>query len=300
MNDIKHSYRGALTMISSTGCYVASDTLMKLSTAGLPPYEALALRGISATTWGVLLLSFLRQWRTAPGLFNRWVSMRNGLELAAVLCYILALANLPIANVISLLQMTPLVVLVGAAVFFRERLSALSISLIILGFIGALMVAQPTADGLSTFALLALGTAILSGVRDLVGRRVPPEIPGLVVAFGACVLVLFGALAMHLKLEETIVPNTRDIAFLAASGLCLFSGHFLLFTAYRCGPTSIVAPLYYFVTFWAILAGAMIFQTIPNPLAIVGIVIVVLSGVAIVVFGQYRANSTDKAGVQLG
>lgn len=293
------SFRGALAMVASTGCYVASDTLMKLSTADLPPYEALAVRGISATIWGVLLLSFLRQWKAAPEFFNRWVSIRNSLELAAVLCYIVALANLPIANVISLLQITPLVMLIGAALVFKEYLSRLSMVLISLGFIGALMVAQPTTAGLSLFSLLALATAVLSGLRDLAGRRVPRNIPGLSVAFGACVLVLFGALFMHLVLEETVMPSIHHLWFLSMSGLFLFAGHYLLFMAYRFGPTVVVAPLYYLVTFWALIAGGVVFETIPNALAIAGIAIVVVSGVAIVILGPSHIKHVNKSGVQI-
>lgn len=291
----RHPYRGALFMICSTGSYIVSDTFMKLATVGLPPYEVLTLRGISATIWGVLLLSFLGQWRIAGRITDRWVSMRNLIELASVLCYIVALANMPIANVVALTQITPLIVLIGAAFFFRERLSGMSIVLIILGFSGALMVAQPTKEGLSFFALLALGNAIFGAIRDLVGRRVPAEVPGILVAFGASILVLIGAFVMHLMLEETIVPNTGHVLLLGGSGLFLFSGHYLLFTAYRLGPTAIVAPYYYFFTFWALIVGAIVFKSWPNFIAIAGIVLVIASGVAIVILDRFRMRPAPAA-----
>jgi drug/metabolite transporter (DMT)-like permease len=274
-------YRGALFMVCSTGSYIVSDTFMKLATAGLPPYEVLLLRGVSATICGIFLLSFLGQWRIVPKIFDRWVSIRNLIELASVVCYILALAKMPIANVAALTQITPLIVLVGAAIFFRERLGGVSMTLIIAGFAGAIMVAQPTKKGLSLFALLALGNAIFGAIRDLVGRRVPATVPGILVAFGASVLVLIGAIAIHFSLEETIVPTARHVLLLAGSGLFLFAGHYLLFIAYRLGPTAIVAPYYYFFTVWALIAGVMVFKTLPNLMAITGIVLVMASGVAI-------------------
>lgn len=289
------SYRGALFMVCSTGSYIVSDTFMKLATAGLPPYEVLLLRGVSATVCGMFLLSFLRQWHVVPKIFNRWVSLRNLIELASVLCYIVALANMPIANVAALTQITPLIVLVGAALFFRERLSGMSMTLIMIGFVGAIMVAQPTKEGLSLFALLALGNAIFGAIRDLVGRRVPATVPGILVAFGASVLVLIGSIAIHLTLEKTIVPSTTHVLLLAGSGLFLFAGHYLLFTAYRLGPTAIVAPYYYFFTVWALIAGVMVFGTLPNSMAISGIVFVIVSGVAIVLFDRSRARPVPAA-----
>ncbi|SKC99275.1 EamA domain-containing membrane protein RarD [Burkholderia sp. CF099] len=290
-----HPYRGALFMVCSTGSYIVSDTFMKLATIGLPPYEVLSLRGISATICGMFLLTFLGQWFLARRISDRWVSIRNLIELAAVLCYIVALANMPIANVVALTQITPLIVLIGAALFFKERLSGMSIALIILGFVGALMVAQPTKQGLSLFALLALGNAIFGAIRDLAGRRVSAQVPGILVAFGASALVLIGAFVMHLLFEQTVAPSMSHVLLLTASGLFLFAGHYLLFTAYRLGPTAIVAPYYYFFTFWALVAGAIVFGTLPNLTAIAGIVLVIVSGVAIVVLDRFRIRPASAA-----
>lgn len=295
MSNASHPYRGPLFMVLSTGSYLFSDTFMKLSTAGLPPYEVLSLRGISATFWGVILLSYLRQWRVSPSVFDRWVSIRNLFELACILCYIVALANMPIANVVALTQITPLIVLIGASLFFGERLSGMSIALIALGFAGVLMVAQPSAEGMSLYALLALGNAVSGGLRDLAGRRVPAQVSGILVAFGASVLVLLGAVVMHLMLEETIMPSTHHLLLLSASGLFLFAGHYLIFMAYRVGPTARVAPFYYFFTFWALVVGAVVFGTWPNTLAIAGMMLVITSGLAIVIFDHRRMRPAPAA-----
>ena len=49
MHFIPSAIRGPLFMIVSTGSYVVNDTMMKLATVGLPPYEVLLLRGVAAT-----------------------------------------------------------------------------------------------------------------------------------------------------------------------------------------------------------------------------------------------------------
>ncbi|RUV47734.1 EamA/RhaT family transporter, partial [Mesorhizobium sp. M5C.F.Ca.IN.020.14.1.1] len=41
MQFIPIAIRGPLFMILSTGSYVVNDTMMKLATVGLPPYEVL-------------------------------------------------------------------------------------------------------------------------------------------------------------------------------------------------------------------------------------------------------------------
>ncbi len=54
-----HPFRGPLFMILATGFYVTNDTMMKLATASLPPYEVLMLRGTAALIWGLPLLFIL-------------------------------------------------------------------------------------------------------------------------------------------------------------------------------------------------------------------------------------------------
>ena len=58
-----HPFRGPLFMILSTGSYVINDTMMKLATDGLPPYEVLMLRGVAALLWGMPLLFAARLWQ---------------------------------------------------------------------------------------------------------------------------------------------------------------------------------------------------------------------------------------------
>ena len=109
-------------MALATASYVTNDTLMKLATNGLPPYEVLLLRGVSATLWAVPLLLAMNLRRQIPLIFDGSVLLRNGLELLAIMSFIVALANMPIADVTALGQVTPLLVLVGASFLFGEKL----------------------------------------------------------------------------------------------------------------------------------------------------------------------------------
>ncbi len=277
-----HPFRGPIFMVLATGTYVANDTLMKLATEGLPPYEVLTLRGIAALLWGMPLLFLLGYGKQLPLLFERRVLARNLAETGAILCYVVALANMPIADASALGQITPLLVLLGASLLFRERIGGLRMALIGCGFIGALMVAQPTGQGISTYALLALANAVLCAVRDLAGRRVGPEIPGLIVAMSAVVVVLIGAVVAHLATEQWVAPEPHHLALLAGSGLFLIFGHFFIFMSFRVGPTGLVAPFYYFFTFWAVVSGLVVFGHFPNALALGGILLVVSAGLAIV------------------
>ncbi|PBC22998.1 MULTISPECIES: DMT family transporter [unclassified Mesorhizobium] len=292
MQFIPASIRGPLFMIISTGSYLVNDTMMKLATAGLPSYEVLFLRGAAATLWGFPLLFVLGYGKQIPLIFDRRVLCRNLLELAAILCYVVALANMQIADSTALGQITPLLMLVGSSILFGERIGGQRMALIGLGFIGALMVAQPTMQGISVYALLALGNAALAAARDLAGRHVPTEVPGMIVAISAVVVVLIGAGAAHLASERWVMPEARHLLLLAGAGLFLIFGHFFIFMAYRVGPTSAVAPFYYCFTVWAVISGLLVFGQFPNALAVCGILLVVASGLTIVSLDQRKRRLT--------
>lgn len=283
-----HPFRGPAFMVLSTGFYVANDTMMKLATEALPPYQVLMLRGLSAMLWGLPLLFLLGYGRALPKMFEPRVLARNLSETGAILCFVVALANMPIADATAIGQITPLVVLIGSALVFSERISGLTLALIGCGFAGALMVAQPSGEGVSVYALLAIANAVLGAVRDLAGRRIGAEIPGMIVAMSAVVVVFAAAAIAQLGFEQWVMPGQEQALLLAGAGLFLIFGHFFIFMAYRVGPTSAVAPFYYCFTVWAVLSGLAVFGHVPDALAIAGIGLVVASGLLIVLLDGRR------------
>lgn len=279
-------------MAAATCAYVINDTFMKLATEGLPPYEVLFLRGVAATLWSIPMLIVLGYVRHLPLILEPRVLMRNVLELFGVLCFIVALTNMPIADATALGQITPLVVLLGAAFLFGERIGAGRLALIALGFVGAILIAQPTLEGISFYAVLALANACFAAARDLAGRRIAGHVPGMIVAISAAIVVLVGAGAMHLATESWTAPSARHLLLLAGSGFFLIFGHFFIFMAYRVGPTDVVAPFYYCFTVWAVISGLVVFGHLPNVMASLGILLVVGSGLVIVTLDRRRRRPT--------
>ena len=76
-----------------------------------------------------------------------------------MLCYIVALARLPIADAIAILQTAPLILILAVAFLLRERVGAARVALALVGFAGAFLVAQPGSAGISPAALFAFASA---------------------------------------------------------------------------------------------------------------------------------------------
>ena len=184
---------GVAAMLAGTGSFVVCDSFMKLVTADLPPFEVLFLRGVAASIACGLLLVVLGDWRVISSALHPRALLRAAGETLSVLCYIVALARLPIADAIAILQTAPLILILAVAFVVRERVGAARVALALVGFVGALLVAQPGSAGISSAALLAFASALLIAARDLVGRDVPARIPVMVVTFATNVMVMVAA-----------------------------------------------------------------------------------------------------------
>ena len=86
------------------------------------------LRGIAACLWCLPLILVLGHGRSMPHLFDRWVLMRAGAEVVAVLSFVVALAHMAIGDITAITQTTPLLILIGVALIWREPIGGLRLA----------------------------------------------------------------------------------------------------------------------------------------------------------------------------
>jgi drug/metabolite transporter (DMT)-like permease len=226
------------------------------------------------------------------------VLLRSTSELLAILCFITALAKMPIADLTAIAQISPLVVLLGMWVFFGEKVGSLRLFLVGLGITGALMVAQPGGVASSPFAIFGFFTAVGAAFRDILSRKVPARTPALAVTFSTLLIVMLGALLMSLAFEDVVQPTLRHGWLMFIAGFFLMCGHSFIYMAYRMSPARVVAPFNYAFMIWAGLSGILVFSQFPNALAIAGMGLIMAAGLA-VVFLEGRTRPTTPMAAEL-
>lgn len=279
---ISHNLRGIGAILLATGSFVANDTCMKLALADAPPFQVLVMRGVAACLWCLPVIYALGLIRELPKAFHPWVLLRSTSELVAILCFITALANMPIADVTALAQISPFVVLLGMWLLFGEKVGGTRLALVGLGITGALMVAQPGGVAGSPFAIFGFLTAVGAAFRDILSRKVPARTPALAVTFSTLLIVMLGALLMSALFESQVQPTFRHAWLMFIAGFFLMCGHSFVFMAYRMSPARVVAPFNYSFMIWAGLSGLIVFREVPNTLAIAGICLIMAAGLAVV------------------
>lgn len=282
--------RGILCMVLAGAAFVANDTLLKTALYELPPLQTLVLRGSAALLWCLPLLLAMGHGKQLPQAFRGWVLVRSLCELVAIFAFIQALAHMSIADVTAIYQISPLLVILGAAWIWRIKIAPWQILLVCLGMAGALMIAQPGSSAASWYLVLPFITAIGASARDLASRNTPASVPGLIVAVSTIITVLVAALAAHLLTEAWVPPSRSILLAMLGAGFFLTLAHTFVFLAFRYASVPAVAPFGYCSTGWAVLAGILVFGDIPNALSIAGMGLIVVSGIAALLTEKRRAS----------
>ncbi len=291
MSGLSPNLRGILLMLAATAAFTINDTMLKLVTVDLPPFEAVFLRSLAICIIGWPMMAISGDLRSAGRMADGRVMFRNLFELIAVFGFMLGLAYAPIADLTAISQLSPMLLLIGAVWFFGEKMSRLQLSLVFVAFAGALLVAQPGGSGFAPFALFGFWNAGCVAIRDLLGRRIGRDVPGLVVAIGSGFVVLIGTGVATMLFETWVWPSVAACALIAGSAVFVVLGHWLIFSSFRAAPVSIVAPFCYASTIWALISGVLVFGSVPNALSMAGMALIVGSGVVVVAVERWATRS---------
>lgn len=258
--------------------FTFNDALIKLATAGLPGGQAIFMRGVMA-----ILLSLTAC--IAVGAFNfaplrgqgRNLTLRNIGEVGSTFFFLFALFHMPIATATSILQLTPLAMTAGAALFMREPVGWRRWLAAFVGFIGVMIVIRPASDAFNAFSLLALAGVGFSVLRDLSTRRIGHQVPAILLVVISAFSVTLAASGFAL-VETWVVPEPKSLLLLLLSATFLLGGHYFMVHAMRHGEVAVVSPFRYSVIIWAVLAGILLWGEWPDAPALVGTGVIVAAG----------------------
>jgi len=282
---------GAFLMMGSMAAFTVNDALIKATGGALPLFQLLTIRGVLSS---VMIFALARHLGALKFDLPRrdWmlIALRSLSEVGAAYFFLTALLNMPLANVTAVLQVLPLAVTMGAALFFGEKVGWRRMLAIAVGFAGMLLIVRPGPDGFNTYAMYALVAVGFVTLRDLVTRRMSAKVPSMMVTLAAAVAVLvFSALAS--LGVQWVALDARLAALLLGSSLFIVGAYILSVAVMRIGEVSYVAPFRYSGLLWALILGWLIFDDWPDAVTLIGAAIVVLSGL----FTLYRERATSGA-----
>ncbi|SHF03343.1 S-adenosylmethionine uptake transporter [Ruegeria intermedia] len=270
--------KGALLMMGSMAAFTVNDTLVKAAGQDLPLFQLVAMRGLLATALVFLLARHLGALHLRFSGHDRvLVAVRSLSELLATFFFLTALMHMPLANVTAVLQALPLTVTLGAALFFAEPIGWRRMLAIAMGFTGMLLIVRPGPDGFSLYALYALVAVICVTARDLVTRRMSPEVPSMVVTLATSLTITLAAAVA--SVFQGWVPVAAPTGLLIGSAaIFVLLGYLFSVMVMRVGEVGFVAPFRYTSLIWALVLGWAVFGDWPDRLTMLGAALVVGAG----------------------
>jgi drug/metabolite transporter (DMT)-like permease len=270
--------KASLLMVAAMTFFAAQDVFIKGLSDGLSPGQLVLL---IAGGVPILLAVALAQGQPvlSRALVDRAVAMRNLCEFATAICLVSALAAVELSLVTAIMQAVPLLVTAGAAVWFAEPVGWRRWTAIGVGLAGVLIVLRPGVAGFDPAMLWAVGGAVAMAARDLATRAVPRSVASVQLSLWAfAVLVPAGLILMALEPGPHRWPDAAGWAGVAAMVVLGLIAYAALVVATRIGDIAAVAPFRYSRILVALVFGALVFGERPDALSLIGIALIVGSG----------------------
>lgn len=264
--------QGVLWMLASGLSFVGVNGIVRYLGTDLPAAQSAFLR----FGFGVLILlpTIFPMLRAGfqPGSM-RLFAWRGVAHTLAVLCWFFAMARIPVAEATAIGYLNPVLVTLGAALFFGEKLAARRILAIGVAAVGAVIVLRPGVREVTSGHLAQMGAACFFAGSYLFAKRLSTvERAGPIVAMmSICVTIALLPLAIWVWVPVTVV----QMAWLALVAGFATAGHYCMTRAFLAAPLAVTQPVTFLQLVWATLLGALVFHE--------GVDIYVLIGGAVII-----------------
>jgi drug/metabolite transporter (DMT)-like permease len=270
--------KGILLYMSGIFCMATMDLLAKILSQEVHVTQTIWARyagqTIIVTIWLLPTLKTVARTKY-PGLqFVRSMSLLMGTSL-----FFLSLTYLGLAEATAIMDINPIFITLGAALFLGERFGPRRAFGVVAALVGALVIIRPGTEVFSPAAFLPLIAATGYATFILLTRKVGhDEDPRTSLLYAA----LLGAIVTSVIVPFFwTVPGPKEIALMLAIGALGALGQLFLIQAVRFAEASAIAPFSYVGLLIAAIWGAVVFGEYPDLATWIGGAIIVASGLYI-------------------
>lgn len=229
-----------------------------------------------------------------------WLALSRGLlGFTSYTTYYLAVASMPLAEVVAIVFSAPLFVTAMSAIFLREQVGPRRWAAVFAGFIGVLIIVGPSGQFSGLPVLLSFAAAITYASQTTITRHLGSHDKPLSIALNTMIVFTGASAMLSLMLAGNIVsiksshasllfltrdwsqPGTLDLVLMIFLGFNGALAFFCMSKAYCVAPASTITPFEYTYIFWAVIFGYLLWSEIPEPTTLIGISILITSSIYI-------------------
>ena len=299
MSIIKHgrhdrpSVAIALTLISMT-LFSMQDSLIKWLTDDYWLLQLLFIRSLVIVLATGLYISIKRG--RSGFITHRPINhvLRTSFNFIAFFTYYMAVTQMPLANATSIGMAAPLFMVALSGPLLREPVGWNRLGILIVGFIGVLIIIQPSAEGLNLEgSLYALSGAFFFAMLAIQTRKMAKDENSELMVFYAALAILVVTGGFMIFYWQT--PDPRSLLLMTMLGCITLFAQYTIVHAYQYARVHVIAPFEYITVIWAILIGWFVFAEQPEATMYLGAVLIILAGIGISWYEKREMLSTSRS-----
>lgn len=265
---------GIILLCLSVLTFTLMDATGKHLTAHYPPAQIIWFR--MAINLGIVLIVLAPRLRAVAKSASPGLQIGRGLtQLASIGLFFTAIQYIGLAEATAIMDINPVLITLGAALFLGERIGPRRILGIAAALVGALIIIRPGAGVLHPAAVLPLIGAFTYAAGAIMTRMVRGDSTATSILWSTTVATLGVSLVAPFVWQP--VDSAHIWAF-ALMGVLGTAAQAMLIRAFSLAEAAAVAPFGYTGLVWAALWGWLFFGDMPDLWTFVGAAIIVAAG----------------------
>ena len=284
--------RGVLYMFMASFFFAIMGAFAKLSSDAMSSLEVVFFRNV----FGVLIIGYAvlkTPMRHVGG--KPWLLFFRGfMGFVALLAFFYNIAHIPLGDAMTFSKTSPIFTAILAWLFLEERMSKLGWLAVFVGFVGLVMITQPTGFGFSKTDFLGifsgLGAALAyTSVKELKKfydtRAIVLSFMG--VGTAGPLLLMFISPYIHapeldFALGTFVMPEGVVWFYVLGMGAFATLAQVYMTRAYGASQAGVVGAVSYTNIVFSIGVGLMLGDALPDFITLFGIILIIISGILVV------------------
>ena len=313
MSKKNNNPKGIILILIAMMVFSVQDGIMKHIYNFVSLYEVYLIRTVVSFT---LILTFLILTKKPIVIKSQYPILtlcRVILFFFGFSSFYISLTVLPLGTATALFFVTPFLITIFAHFFLKEEIGPRRWSAIAVGFVGVYITLNPDFSNFNYLSLLPILCAFCYSLSMIIIKKTSDKDSVYTQTFtfyiGAIIFSIIFYFVMgdgkfnttehpaaQFIFREWFVDIENSILFMVATGVTATLAFLLLFSAYSIASPAVVSPFEYSILLWSPLIGWIYFNEVPTLSTVIGILIIVSSGIYIFLREKAQDQSivTDK------
>jgi len=298
MSKKNNNPRGILFILLAMMVFSIQDGIMKHIYNFVSLYEVYLIRTLVSFTLIIIFLILTKKPIVFKSQYPLLTLCRVILFFFGFSSFYISLTVLPLGTATALFFVTPFLITIFAHFFLKEQIGPRRWLAVVVGFIGVYITLDPDFSDFNYLSLLPILCAFCYSLSMIIIKKTSDKDSVYTQTFTFYLGAIFFSIIFYFTIgdgqyntldhpasqfifREWFVNLENSILFMMATGVTATIAFLLLFTAYSIASPAVVSPFEYSILLWSPLIGWLYFSEIPSLNTVIGILIIISSGIYI-------------------